>query len=239
MTIKPVAQKPRLIPFHLRNELESEINKRVDQDIWEPVFGQATEWVSNLVLFFKPNSRELRVCTDYRDVNRAIKRERHLLPTLEEIVQQIQDAEFFAMLDCNSAFEQVELDDESLSITTISSHLGLFQSKRLNLGICSAPEIFHNLMRKILFGLKGVVNAHDDILIYGKTLSTLQFNVDSLLKRLVSAGLTLNLKKCQFNREKVDYFELTFSKAGVKLKELKTEALRSSDQTIHLNFTAF
>ena len=189
--------------------------------------------------FFKPNSRELRVCTDYRDVNRAIKRERHLLPTLEEIVQQIQDAEFFAMLDCNSAFEQVELDDESRPITTISSHLGLFQSKRLNLGICSAPEIFHNLMRKILFGLNGVANAHDDILIYGKTLSTLQFNVDSLLKRLVSAGLTLNLKKCQFNREKVDYFELTFSKAGVKLKELKTEALRSSDQTIHLNFTAF
>ena len=153
LSIKPVAQRHRLVPFHLREELEKELNKRVEQGIIQPVFGQPTEWVSNLVIFFKPNSKDIRMCFDYRDLNRAIKRERHLLPTLEELVQLIQGAELFTKFDCNSAFEQVELDEESRPLTTFSSHMGLYQSLRLNLGISSAPEIFHNLMRKILSSL--------------------------------------------------------------------------------------
>ena len=90
------------------------------------------------------------------------------MPTLEEIVQQVQGAKISTKLNLNSAFEQVELDEESRKVTTFSTHIGLFRYKRLNLGICSAPEVFHNLLQRALQGLTGVVNAHDDILCFGK-----------------------------------------------------------------------
>lgn len=226
--VKPVAQKHRLIPFYQRNALETELNRRVEQDIIEPVLGQPTEWISQLVIFFKPNSNELRICSDNRDVNRAIKRERHLMPTLEELVQQVQGAKLFTKLDLNSAFEQIELDEESRRITTFSTHIGLFRYKRLNLGICSAPEIFHNLIRKSLLGLQGVLNAHDDILCYGANIKELESIVNAVLTRLASLGLTLNIDKCEFNKEKVDFFGLNFSSNGVNLKEVKAQALKNA-----------
>ena len=222
--MKPEAQKHRLIPFHQREALEFELNKRLEQDIIEPVFGSLTEWLSQLVLFFKPDSSDLRICVDYR----AIKRERHLLPTLEEIVMLVDDADWFTFLGLNSAFEQIGLAKECCPITTFGSHTGLYRSKRLNLSMCSAPEIFHNLIRKVLAGLKGVINAHDDILVYGEAIPILEANVDAELKRLKSSGLILNLKKCQFNQKEIEFFGLTFSKAAVSLKEVKASALRNT-----------
>ena len=102
--MKPEAQKHRLIPFHQREALEFELNKRLEQDIIEPVFGSPTEWLSQLFLFFKPESSDLRICVDYRDVNRAIKRERNLLPTLEEIVMLFDDAEWFIFVGPQLSF---------------------------------------------------------------------------------------------------------------------------------------
>ena len=130
------------------------------------------------------------------------------------------------LLDLNSAFEQIELAEEYRPITTFGSHTGLYRSKCLNLGICSAPEIIHNLIRKVLASLKGVINAHDDILVYVKTIPVLEANVDSVK----SSGLTLNLKKCQFNQKEIEFFCLTFSKAGVNLK-VKASALRNAKKT--------
>ena len=94
-SVKPVAQNYRPVPFNQRDALENELNKRLEQDIIETVFGLPTDWISQLVLFFKPNSPDLRITVDYREVNKAVKRERHLLPTLEEIVILVQDATIF------------------------------------------------------------------------------------------------------------------------------------------------
>ena len=84
------------------------LNKRLEQDIIDPLFGLPTDWISQLVLFFKPSSPDLRITVDYREVNKLVKRERHLLPTLEKIVVLVQDATIIDFLDLNSAFEQVE-----------------------------------------------------------------------------------------------------------------------------------
>lgn len=58
----------------------------MEEDIIEPVMGQPTEWVSQLVLVLKPSTGDIRICADNREVNKAIIRERHVLPTVEEIV---------------------------------------------------------------------------------------------------------------------------------------------------------
>ena len=85
-------------------------------------------------------------------------------------------------------------------------------------------------MRKTLSGLQGVVSAHDDILVFGKNKTELEKNVRNVLLRLESAGLTLNIKKFKFNRERIYFFGLTFSKDGINRKEVKTEALRNAER---------
>ena len=102
-SVKPVAQKQRLIPFHQREPLEAELNRRLELGIIEPGTGQPTDWVAQVVIAYKQGTQSIRLCTDGRDMNRAIKHERHLMPTLDDVVEQVHWAKFFAKLDMNSA----------------------------------------------------------------------------------------------------------------------------------------
>ena len=74
--------------------------------------------------------------------NRAIKRTRHVIPTVEESRHDLNGDRIFSKLDLANRFHQLELDEESRNITTFSTHMGLRRYCRFNFGTNSAPEIF-------------------------------------------------------------------------------------------------
>ena len=149
-SVKPVAQKPRRVPFHLRDKVEQEIQKLLDEDIIEKVQGDPTPWVSPIVVVPKKDSESVRICVDMRKPNQAILRERHQMSTVEELTSDLNGAKVFSKIDLTSGYHQLELTPESRSITTFSTHVGLFRYKRLNFGISSASEIFQETIRNII-----------------------------------------------------------------------------------------
>ena len=102
---QPVAQPHRRHAFSLRADIEKELKRLEDNDIIEPV-REATPWVSPLVPVRKANG-SLRLCVDYRKVNRSVVRERHMLPTLEEITAKLEGSTMFSVLDAESGFHQL------------------------------------------------------------------------------------------------------------------------------------
>ena len=110
-TIKPVAQPPRPVPFHLKKRLEEEINKMERADIIEEHSGPAP-WISNIVLAPKEDG-SLRVTVDMRQVNEAIKRTNVPIPNVEDIKAQLSGSKYFTKLDLKAAFHQLILDEES------------------------------------------------------------------------------------------------------------------------------
>ncbi len=92
-----------------------------------------TGWVNPLVIVEKPNG-DVRICLDMRRANKAIKREKHPVPTAEEILQEISEAKVFTKLDLNMAFHQIELHPDSRDITTFAAPNGLYRYKRLLFG---------------------------------------------------------------------------------------------------------
>ena len=86
-SVPPVAQPARRIPFHLRKKVEAELDRLEEQGIIEKVDGP-TPWISPLVVIPKKNE-EIRLCVDMRMANRAILRERHPTPTVEEITHAL------------------------------------------------------------------------------------------------------------------------------------------------------
>ena len=120
------------------------------------------------------------------------------MPTPNDVSAEINGSAWFSILDMNKAFHQLELDEESREIGTFSTHIGNFRYKRLNMGICSATEIFQHVMEsKVMNGLKGAKNIHDDILVHGKSEEEHDRNLMAVLERLEERGITLNLKKWQ------------------------------------------
>ena len=157
-TVRPVAQQHRRIPFHLRDKVEAEIKCLEEQDIVEEVEGP-TPWVSPIVVAPKPKDpKAVRLCVDMRMANQAILQERHLTPTVDDIIHDLNGASVFSKLDLNQGYHQLELDPESRYITTFTTHLGLRRYKRLNFGISSAAEVFQNAIQTALSGLTGVCN---------------------------------------------------------------------------------
>ena len=112
-SVPPVAHlPPRRIPFHLRKKVSKELEILEREGIIEKVEG-ATPWVSPVVVVPKPQDSEaIRLCIDMRMANRAIIRERHVTPTIEEIVQDLNGANVFPKLDLQSAYNQLELDED-------------------------------------------------------------------------------------------------------------------------------
>mgnify|MGYP002804646939 CR=1 FL=1 len=79
-----------------------------------------------------------------------------------------------------------------------SPHTGLHRYRRLNFGISSAAEVFQDIIRGVLVGLKGTFNVSDDILVHAPTLETHLTRLQAVLQRLQEHGLTLHKEKCEF-----------------------------------------
>ena len=133
-----------------RNKVERELNKRLEQEIIERIEGAPTSWVSPVVTLSKKNSDEIRLCVDMRNTNKAITHERHILPTIDELIHDLSGSTVYSKLDLRSGYHQLELVHSSRYIITFSTHAGLFRYKRLNFGISSASEIFQEVVRNVI-----------------------------------------------------------------------------------------
>lgn len=82
--MEPIAQRMYRIPFTLREKVSQKLDELESQDIIEKVNDQ-TPWVSPVIVVPKPNG-DIRLCVDMREANKAIIRERHPIPTVNEIL---------------------------------------------------------------------------------------------------------------------------------------------------------
>ena len=176
---------------------------------------QPTPWVSPIVVVPKKDGN-VRLCVDMRMANEAIKRVRHPIPTVEDISLELNGAQWFSKLDLSQAYHQLELDEGSRYITTVSTHVGLFRYKRLNYGTNAAAEIFQFTLQQQLQGLTGVRHIADDIIVYGKTREEHDINLDKCLQRLFDRALRLNQEKCSFLSRTLKFFGQIFSANGTQ-----------------------
>ena len=226
-SVTPIAVPHRRIPFHVRTKVNNELQYLLDNDIIEKVDGP-TPWVSPIVTPPKPNNPdEIRICVDMRNANKAICRERHTCPTIDDLIHRLNGATVFSKRDLNKGYHQIELDDASRYITTFSSHQGLFRYKRLNFGVCSAAELFQKVIQQTLDGIPGTCNISDDIIIFGKNKAEHDCNLHHALQRLSEKGLTWNKQKCEFTTSKLDFYGFTFSASGISAQHKKLEDIKN------------
>ena len=120
-SVKPVVQAVRRIPFAKRGKLEKVLQELEEGDVIEQVDGP-TDWISNLVLTPKANPDEIRMNIDMTTVNKAIRRTRHVIPTVEELKYRLNGMRHFTKIDLKHGYMQYELDQESRHLTTFYTH---------------------------------------------------------------------------------------------------------------------
>ena len=127
--VQPVAQPTRRIPYKLREKLDRKLDELEKLEIIEKVDGPSS-WASPVVCDPK-GSDDIRLCVDIRIANEVVLRERHPIPTIEDVMQDFNNSTIFSKLDIKWDYHQIELAPSSRKITVFSTHRGLYQYRRL------------------------------------------------------------------------------------------------------------
>ncbi|KAK3568444.1 hypothetical protein QTP86_007296 [Hemibagrus guttatus] len=215
----------RRIPVPLMEKVKEELSRMEKLDIIKKVEGPS-DWCSGMVPVLKPDNT-VRICVDLTKLNSAVRREKFILPSVDHTLGQLGRAKIFTKIDANSGFWQIRLAEESQPLTTFITPFGRYSFKRLPFGISSAPELFQMRMCQILEGLDGVTCHMDDILIYGSSSEEHDIRLDAALKKLQSAGLTLNRKKCEFAKTEVKFLGHKLSSGGLQPDPDKLAAVQN------------
>ena len=157
-----------------------------------------------------------------RQANAAIVRERHPIPTVDEVLHYLNGSTVFSKLYIKWAFHQVELSETSRPIAT---HKGLFRYKRLMFGVSCAPEMYQRVIQQVLEGCDGVRNIHDDIIVHGQTTEDHDKRLEQAMERIQNRGLTLNKEKCKFHMSELEFMGHLLFARGIGPSQTKAEAV--------------
>lgn len=223
LDVKPVAQNQRRIPFAMREKLETKIQELLRDDIIEPVEGP-TPWVSPIVIIPKPGG-DVRICVDMRQANSAVIRERHPIPTVDEVIHRMNESTVFSKIDLKCGFHQIELTEDSRVITTFACHTGLFRYKRLMFGITSAPELFQHVIQQVIADCEGVENISDDLIVHGNSDDEHDKRLVKVIETLIKNGLTINVDKCLIRLPELEYMGHIMSGNGISPTQDRVKAV--------------
>ena len=218
--------KPRPLAYSLKAKVEKELHQLQEAGLIRPI--QFSDWAAPIVPIVKVDG-SIRICGDYKvTVNTVSKLDNYPLPRVDDLFTAISGGKVFSKLI------PVLLSESSKKYTTINTTKGLFEYQRLPFGISSAPAIFQRPMESLLQDLPGVVVYLDDVLVTGPNKENKEEhlkNLDKVMDRLKSAGVTLKQPKCIFLAPSVEYLGHIIDKNGLHPAPEKVRAIQDSRRT--------
>lgn len=220
----PIRSAPRRIPPHLRDQVKAHIDELVAQGILEP---SDSEWSSPICLV-KKKSGEMRMCADMRRLNAISKLASLPIPNINDTLEALAGSSLFCALDLNSAYFQIPIEESSKDKTAIITPFGQYRYTRLCFGLHSGGYSITKLLDKVLGDLsrQKVVYYFDDAVCHGQSFEEVLVNLDEVLSRLESAGLTLSLAKCQFFKTSTTFLGHVVSAEGLGPDPVKVAKVR-------------
>lgn len=223
---QPFKDRYRRIPPGMLDELRQYLKQMLDAGV---IRESHSPWASNIVPVRKKDGK-LRVCIDYRELNKRTIKDAHAIPRIEEILDQLNGKKFFSVMDLKSGYWQVDVEENDKQYTAFTvGPLGLFECNRLPFGLSNSPATFQRLMQKVLGDMSPEFSTVylDDILIYSESYEEHLQHLRLVFDRLENYGLKINSKKCQFFRKRVKYLGHILSDEGVEVDSEKTEVLKN------------
>ncbi|KAL0536183.1 hypothetical protein IC582_025122 [Cucumis melo] len=219
----PISRAPyRMAPAELK-ELKVQLQELLDKGFIRP---SVSPWGAP-VLFVKKKDGSMRLCIDYRELNKVTVKNRYPLPRIDDLFDQLQGATVFSKIDLRSGYHQLRIKDEDVPKTAFHSRYGHYEFIVMSFGLTNAPAVFMDLMNRVFreFLDTFVIVFIDDILIYSKTEAEHEEHLRLVLQTLRENKLYAKFSKCEFWLKQVSFLGHVVSKAGVSVDPAKIEAV--------------
>ena len=180
------------------------------------------------VLFVRKPDGKLRLCVDYRGLNRISKKDRYPLPLISDLLATAGKARIYTTLDLRHAYYLVRIAEGDEWKTAFRTRYGSFEWLVMPFGLTNAPAAFQRFMNDIFSDMLDVhvIIYLDDILVYSDDPKEHKKHVREVLRRLRQNGLYCKPEKCHFNKDTVNYLGFILSKDGLKMDSSKIQTIQ-------------
>ncbi|KAJ0790046.1 putative nucleotidyltransferase, Ribonuclease H [Helianthus annuus] len=219
----PIARAPyRLAPTEMK-ELRTQLDELLAKGFIKP---SSSPWGAP-VLFVKKKDGSMRLCIDYRELNKVTIKNRYPLPRIDDLFDQLQGASYFSKIDLRSGYHQLKVRDEDVHKTGFRTRYGHYEFLVMPFGLTNAPAAFMDLMNRVCkpYLDKFVIVFIDDILIYSRNKADHEKHLRCILELLHREKLYAKFSKCEFWLREVQFLGHVVSESGIQVDPAKVEAV--------------
>ena len=219
----PISRAPyRMAPTELK-ELKTQLQELLDKGFVRP---SVSPWGAP-VLFVKKKDGTLRMCIDYRQINKVTVKNKYPLPRIEDLFDQLRGASVFSKIDLRSGYYQLRVKEVDVPKTAFRTRYGHYEFLVMPFGLTSAPAAFMDLMNRVFrpYLDQFVVVFIDDILVYSKDAQEHERHLRIVLQTLRENQLFAKLSKCDFWLKEVSFIGHIVSAEGIRVDPVKIEAI--------------
>ncbi|GKB38600.1 hypothetical protein Tco_0883542 [Tanacetum coccineum] len=179
------------------------------------------------ILFVKKKDGSMRMCRDYRELNKVTVKNVYPLPRIDDLFDQLQGARWFSKIDLHSGYHQLKVREEDIPKTAFRTRYRHYEFVVMPFGLTNAPAIFMDLMNRVCRPMldKSVIVFIDDILVYSKDKKEHEAHLREVLETLIKERLYAKFTKCEFWLQEIQYLGHEVNFEGIKVDPAKIKAV--------------
>lgn len=187
----------------------------------------STSPVAAPVLVVRKPGGGLRVCVDYRGLNKITVKSRYPIPLINETLNLLSKARIYSKFDVIHAFNRIRIKSGHEYLTAFNTRFGQFEYLVLPFGLCNGPSTFQQFINTTLQEYLDIfVTAYlDDVLVYSANEKDHITHVKKVFSKLRDANLQLDIDKSVFHTTSVKYLGLIISIDGIQMDPAKLQAI--------------
>jgi len=224
MTDQPIRVPYRRIPPHQVSEVKDHINELCKQGVITP----SVSPYSAAIVVVRKKDGSLRLCVDYRQLNKYTIRDAFPLPRIDETVEALEGARFFSTFDLAAGYHHIEVHPKDQPKTAFSTPFGHYEFKRLPMGLSNSPSTFQRYMERILGDkiFHTLLVYLDDVIVFSRTVEEHLNRLEELFRRMRKYGLKFKPNKCKLFANRVVYLGYEVSGEGISTDPAKVDAVK-------------
>ena len=195
----PFKQAPRRFNPNVLGDIKKETERLLEVKFIRSC--RYAEWISNVVPVYKKNGK-LRVCIDFRDLNKATPRDGYPMPIADMLVDAVARHKVISSMDGNARYNQIFMAEEDIAKTAFRcpGAIGLFEWVVMTFGLKNAGATYQRAMNYIFYKLiDRIVEIYiDDVMVKSKGYKEHLANLWENLERTRRHSLKMNPNKCAF-----------------------------------------
>ncbi|KAL0421315.1 UNVERIFIED_CONTAM: Transposon Tf2-11 polyprotein [Sesamum latifolium] len=225
--LEPRARPPVQAPYRMGPAELTELRKQLDGLLEAGLIQPSKESYGSPVLFQRKQDDSMRMCMDYRALNKVTIKNKYPIPNAMDLFDKLTKARYYTKIDLRLGYWQVRVARGDEPKTTCVTRYGFFKFLVMPFGLTNAPATFCNLMNDVLYEFldRFIIVYLDNSVIYSESLIYHVRHLRTVFQKLREYELYAKKEKCEFFCEQITFLRHVISQGKIQMDHRKVKAV--------------